>query len=419
VVIGTPRYSCYARPMQRAEAAAARSLRRERIVLMVGFGLGSLAWNVCWPFLPLRIQEVGVSDLGEVARLAGLLALPANLLSAALGPVWSSLGERFGYKLQIMRSHAGTGLSMAALGLARGPVELAGGATMLGVLGGNYPHYMALAASRSHPSEVGRVVGDMQAAGQVGGTIGPLIGGLVAGGWGLTPAFLLSGLISLSGSAMIFAAVRHDAPRRSEVEPTAARGSLGAAFARPEQRWLMVLFLAGETSAQGLRPLIPIVLSTRTDDPSSVATTTGVAVTLVTAATVVAALVVGRLSRRVPPRAILIATLPVAALLAAAIPFVPGIPLLIAVWTLLGLASGAVAPACFAWLGRLNPSGAGGYALLASTSMCGYALGPVIMGQASVYGLDWPFRLTAAMLLGTAVLVAAARLRPPLEAARA
>src|SRR5262249_4911419 len=162
-------------------------------------------------------------------------------------------------------------------------------------------------------------------------------------------------------------------------------------FARPELRLLMLLFLIGETSAQGLRPLLPIVITARADDPASVAATTGVAATLVTLGTVVAALVIGRISRRIAPRAILVATL-----LAAAIPLVPGVWAPIAIWTLLGLASGTVAPSIFAWLGRLGPIGAGGYALLASTSMCGYALGPVLMGQVSVFGLDWPFRLTAA-----------------------
>jgi MFS family permease len=154
------------------------------------------------------------------------------------------------------------------------------------------------------------------------------------------------------------------------------------------------------------------VITARAEDPASVATTTGVAATLVTLGTVLAALVIGRISRSVPPRTILIATLPVAALLAASIPLVPGVWAPIAIWTVLGLASGTVAPSIFAWLGRLGPTSAGGYALLASTSMCGYALGPVLMGQVSVYGLDWPFRLTAAMLVLTTLLVAASRMRP-------
>jgi DHA1 family multidrug resistance protein-like MFS transporter len=402
--------------MEQAEAAERSEPRAwERYALLIGFGIGSLAWNVCWPFLSLRVQAVGVSDLGEVARLTGLLAVPANMLSAALGPFWSALGERFGYRLQIIRAHLGTSISMVVTGLARTPLELAGATTLLGALGGNYPHYMALAASRSAPSEVGRVVGDMQAAGQIGGTIGPLIGGLIAGQYGLTPAFVVSGVISAGGALMVAALVR-DRPVAGEVH-TRPRGSLKAAFAQPEQRRLMVLFLLGETSAQGLRPLIPIVMTERLEDAAAVATVSGLAATLVTAATVVAALAIGRLSRRIEPRLMLITLLPLGAILAAAIPLAPGVVAPIALWTALSLASGAVAPAVFAWLGRME-GGAGGYALLASTSMLGYALGPVVMGQASVHGLDWPFRLSAAMMLLTAISIAIVG-RSPKEVARA
>src|SRR5436305_4735135 len=96
-----------------------RSQRRERLALLVGFGLGSLAWNFCWPFLPLRVEAVGITDLGEVARFSGYLAGACNLITAMLGPGWILLGERFGYRLQVLRAHFGTGLSMSLIGLAR------------------------------------------------------------------------------------------------------------------------------------------------------------------------------------------------------------------------------------------------------------------------------------------------------------
>jgi MFS family permease len=400
--------------VQPAEVAAdhddARAGRRERLAMMIGFGLGSLAWNVCWPFLPLRVQAVGIADLGEVARTSGLLAGMANTIQATLGPAWSQLGERFGYRLQLLRSHAGTAFAMSAIGLARTPTEIAAAAASLGMLGGNYPHYMALAASRTPANEVGRVVGDLQAAGQIGGTIGPLIGGLLASQLGLTATFVVSGLISFGGVFLILAFVRHRVPH--EVEAARPRGSLRQAFARPEQRWLMLFFLVGEAGVQGLRPLIPIVITARADDPSIVTTTTGLAATLVAGGTVASALVVGRLSRQLSPRAVLLVALPVAAVLAAALPILPGIPLLIVGWTLMGFAGGATAPAVFAWLGRLGPAGGGGYALLASTSMLGYAIGPVIAGQASVYSLDLPFRVAAALATVTALMIALRGPRP-------
>ncbi len=384
--------------------APARTVRREQLALLIGFGLGSLAWNFCWPFLPLRIQAVGVTNLGEVARLAGLLAGGTNLITASMGPLWIVLGERFGYRLQVLRAHCGTALSMSAIGLARTPLQLAGAATLLGTLGGNYPHYLALAASRTAPAEVGQVVGDLQAAGQVGSTVGPLVGGLIAARLGLTASFLLSSLVSFSAVFVVLFAVRPDSPRSAGPDP--AKGNLRRTIAQPEHRWLMLLFLTGDAGIQGLRPLIPIVISQRVADPALVVTMTGLTATLAMAGTVVAALVVGRLSRRVSPVVILRMTLPLAAVCAALLPLAQDLPTLLLGWTLLGLAAGATTPAIFAWLGHLAPGNKSAFALLATVNMLDFALGPAVMGQVSVYGLDWPFRLAAGSTLVATALTA-------------
>jgi DHA1 family multidrug resistance protein-like MFS transporter len=385
-----------------AERPAAAS--RERLVWLAGFLIGSMAWSICWPFLPLRVQAVGAGDLADVARLSGLLAGGTNLVTAALGPFWTTLGERFGYRLQILRAHLGTALSMSLIGLARTPLELVGAGGILGVLGGNYPHYMALVASRTPAAEVGRVVGDMQAAGQIGGTIGPLIGGLVASQFGLTAAFLVAGVTSMVGLGLIARLVPADAGTRRD--PARPRGSLRDAFSRPEQRRLMLLMLAGDAAIQGLRPLVPILLATRIADPSTLAATTGLATTLAAVGTVVSALVVGRLSRRVAPRYLLLASMPFAAVAAALVPLAGSLPVLLLLLTLLGLTSGATVPAIFAWLGQVSPSSSGGFALMATTSMLGFALGPMVMGQATIYGLDAPFRLAAGITVVGLVLVA-------------
>jgi DHA1 family multidrug resistance protein-like MFS transporter len=315
------------------------------------------------------------------------------LITAALGPLWILLGERFGYKYQVMRAHLGTAVSMSAIGLARVPAQLVGAATMLGTFGGNYPHYLAIAASRTSPAEVGQVVGDLQAAGQIGSTLGPLIGGLIASQLGLTASFTLSSVVSFSALLLIFFAVRPDRSKSSERSTN--RGGLRAAFARPEHRWLMVIFLAGDAGIQGLRPLIPVIISQRVADPATVVTMTGVTATLAMAGTVVAALAVGRLSAHVTPSTILRITLPIAALAAAIVPFAKGTLILLAAWAFLGLASGATTPAVFAWLGRLSPGSSGAFALLATINMLDFAIGPAVMGQASIYGLDWPFRIAA------------------------
>jgi hypothetical protein len=74
-------------------------------------------------------------------------------------------------------------------------------------------------------------------------------------------------------------------------------------------------------------------------------------------------------------------------------------------WTALGFCGGATAPTIFGWLGRAGV-GRGGFALLATTSMFGFSIGPAAMGQAASIGLEWPFRLAAGLALVAALLVA-------------
>ena len=380
-----------------------RPARRQQIVLLLGFCLGSLAWNFCWPFLPLRVQEVGIADLGAVAQFTGLLAGAANLITAAIGPAWILLGERFGYKYQVMRAHLGTATSMTLIGLARTPLEMGGAAGLLGVFGGNYPHYLALAASSVAPSEVGQVVGDMQAAGQVGSTIGPVVGGLIIAHFGLTAAFVATGIVSFLAFVIATTGIRVDKPEATSVRQP--KGSLRDALADPNNRWLMLLFPIADAFVQGLRPLIPIAISLRISDPAAVATATGITATAAMGGTVISALVVGRLSRRVAPRWILAASLPAAAVVAILIPEASTIPTLLAAWAVFGLTAGATTPAIFAWMGRLATGSRGAYALLATMNMVDFAIGPAVMGQASVYSLSLPFYLAAGSTLLAAVYV--------------
>ena len=382
---------------------------------MLGFGLGSFAWNVCAPFLPLRIKELGVGDLGEVARQAGFLVGLSGLLNATLAPAWSWVGARFGYRRQVLRAHAGTALGWVLYGLAPTPWHMAGAAVTLGGLSGNYPHYVALVAARAAPGEVGRAVGDLQAASQVGNTLGPLLGGLVASRFGVQATFFVTAAVSLVAVVLALTLVPADTGR---LTPRSSPEGMGAAFRRPQQRWLMALLLIADTPVIGLRPLVPVVLSARILEPSALAAATGVATTLATSGTIVAAVAVGRLSRRVPPVRLLAFSLPVAALFVALVPFAPSVPVLIAFWAIAGLAGGAVTPAAFAWMGRLAPRGAGAYALLASTSMATYAIGPIIMGQASTTSLDLPFYLSAGAVTLAALVIALLSLRSIPLAAR-
>jgi MFS transporter, DHA1 family, multidrug resistance protein len=360
--------------------------------LLLGLGLQTFAWNVCAPFLPLRIHDLGTPDLGEVARQAGFLVGLSSLLNTTLATPWAWLGARFGFRWQVLRAHTGTALGWTLMGLARTPLQLTSAAATLGGFSGNYPNYVALATLRASPEQVGRVIGDMQAASQVGMTLGPLLGALIASQAGFRSTFFVSSALSMLAVVMVVILVPADTGRRTaRIEGE----GIAAAWRRPEQRWLMAIMLIGDAGVLGLRPLIPVFLSTRIDDPAALAAATGITTTLATAGTIAAAILVGRMSQRVAPQSVLVCTLSLAALSVVLVPFATGVPQMMALWTLSGIASGATTPAVFAWLGRIAPRGTGGYTLLANTSMATYAIGPILIGQASATNLTLPFYLAA------------------------
>src|SRR5688500_5485151 len=218
------------------------------MVLMIGFALSSFAWNVCAPFLPLRVRELSGGDLanlGEIARQAGFIIGLSGILNATLAPAWSWVGARFGYRSQVLRAHFGTALGFGLYGLAPTTAHLAGAALVLGGLSGTYPHYVALAASRAAAGEVGRAVGDLQAASQVGTALGPPVVGFVASQFGVQYTFFVTAALSIVAGFIALGFVPSDSARvraaAARTTDEAAHEGMGAAFRRPGQRWLMAL----------------------------------------------------------------------------------------------------------------------------------------------------------------------------------
>src|SRR5260370_37519065 len=78
---------------------------------LVGFGLGL-------PFLPMYVQELGVSKRAEIALWSGVISGSAALSMAILAPVWGVLADRYGRKPMLVRSMLGGAVVIASMGFA-------------------------------------------------------------------------------------------------------------------------------------------------------------------------------------------------------------------------------------------------------------------------------------------------------------
>ena len=73
------------------------------------------------PFLPLYFQQLGVTDVGEIALWSGLSLGVTPALTAFMAPFWGRLADRYGRKIMVERSLVSFVVVMAAMAYVTEP----------------------------------------------------------------------------------------------------------------------------------------------------------------------------------------------------------------------------------------------------------------------------------------------------------
>ena len=145
------------------------------------------------PFLPLYFQQLGVTDVGEIAMWSGLSLGVTPALTALLSPFWGRLADRYGRKIMVERSLVSFIFLMGAMAFVTQPWQVFALRAVQGLfagygvvdaddgrrLGASRPHGLLRSGSCRRRSGSGR-------------PIGPIIGGAVAQLVGLRYAFLVT-----------------------------------------------------------------------------------------------------------------------------------------------------------------------------------------------------------------------------------
>ena len=163
------------------------------------------------PFLPLYVQELGVTDPARVAIWSGVLLAVTPSVAAVLAPVWGILADRVGRKLMMIRSLVGFAVIIAAMGLVTSVTQLFVARLLQGVFAGFSVMAMALASVSCPRDKVPVAIGRVQSAQLLSVAVGPAVGGYVASHFGIRFAFFVTaGLCALSlvGLLLLFKEVR-------------------------------------------------------------------------------------------------------------------------------------------------------------------------------------------------------------------
>ena len=183
--------------------------RRTYVVVFLANLITAIGMMSFLPFFPAILSALGVSDPEERMLWTGIAFGAAPLAAAIMGPIWGSIGDRFGHKLMLLRALLAIALFVGAMSFARTPFELVLLRLCQGVFSGFIPPSTSLLSVMTPRELQGRVTGTLHAALPAGMILGPLIGNLIQAQFGILSIFTFV-FAAATISAVLVAVFAHE-----------------------------------------------------------------------------------------------------------------------------------------------------------------------------------------------------------------
>ncbi|MCP1104043.1 multidrug efflux MFS transporter [Serratia nevei] len=376
------------------------------ISVWLGCFFTGLAMSQILPFLPLYVEQLGVSDHQSLSLWSGLVFSGTFLVSAVVSPLWGSLADRKGRKLMLLRASLGMAIVIALQGLATNVWQLFALRALMGLTSGYIPNAMALVASQAPRDKSGWALGTLS-TGQISGVIaGPLLGGLMADHLGLRVVFFVTaGLMFVSFLVTLFLIKE----RRITVKKADQLSGKAVFRSLPYPTLIVTLFVCTlmiQLANSSISPILTLFIRELSGDVSNIAFVSGMIAAVPGIAALISAPRLGRLGDRIGTARILIAALLFTTGLFAVMAWV-NTPLQLGILRfLLGFADGALMPAVQALLLKYSSDQVTGriFGYNQSFMYLGNVVGPLLgSGISAMMGFRWVFAVTAVLVLFNAL----------------
>ncbi len=385
--------------------------RRNLYVVWVAELIAIAGFSVAFPFLPYYVQELGVTEPGQVELWAGILVAVQGVTMTIFSPIWGTLADRYGRKIMIERATFGGAIILTCMAFVQNVEQLAMLRAAQGILTGTVAAAMTLVASGTPREHSGYALGLLQMAVWLGSSLGPPLGGVIADLWGYRAVFIVTGALLFVAGITVWRLVKED------FQPAPREGSKGwgsdfvdglrLVGQTPTLVTLFSVRILIRLGTSMVTPILPLFVQSLLASPDRVASTTGLITGMAAGMSAISAVLLGRASDRMGYRRMLLACM-----LTATVFFVPHF-FVTTPWQLLilqaieGFALGGMLAVINAMLANQSPEGRQGavYGVDASVTSAASAVAPLIgAAVAATLGLRVPFLLAAAAMgLGTGV----------------
>src|ERR1700758_1660123 len=271
--------------------------RRNLVVVVFGSFTTIVAMTLLLPFLPIYVEQLGVTNPAAIAQWSGA-AYGAAFFSAALtAPLWGRLADLYGRKLMLIRASLGMAIAMSLIGMAHDVYELVGLRLLAGLLGGYASGSSILVATQTPKSRSGWALGVLSSGIMAGSLVGPLVGGLLPPLIGIRNTFLLAGsviFITFLGTTFL---IREE---RTAAKKGAQKAGVGWSQI-PDKRPILAMLATGlllMLANMSIEPIITVYVA-QFAEPSRVTFIAGLVMSAAALGAILSATHLGKLADRV------------------------------------------------------------------------------------------------------------------------
>ena len=391
--------------------------RRNLYAVAAASSIGFTGFTLVMPFLPLYLEALGLTNVGEISLWAGLCLGVTPAVTAVMAPFWGRLGDRYGRKVMIERSLLSFVIVMAAMAFVTRPWHVLALRAVQGLFAGYGALALTMAADSAPKNQTAYAIGFVQSAQRLGPALGPVIGGVVAQAVGLRRAFFVTAAFYAFAFALVMFVYDEKAAVRSPAtQPSQERVTFRNVLAFENFLLLMLVIFGIQFVDRSFGPVLPLFVGGLGASPASVPLISGVLFSVMAGSAAVGNNLCARMLRHNSPRFVIAGSCGVAAI------GVCGYLLTRSAWWLVlptlpfGLAVGAGMTTAYTAASAVLPSGAtgAGFGLLTTASLAGLALSPVFNGLVGSASIRAVF-VVDALILGTlAVIVKRLMITTPL-----
>jgi MFS family permease len=401
--------------LSEAEVDAGQSVhwRRNLAVCLAGSFTTIVAMTLLLPFLPLYVQELGVTGEAAIAQYSGAAYAATFLAAGLVAPLWGRLADRYGRKLMLIRASLGMAIVMSLMGMAQDVWQLMALRLLTGFLGGYSSGSMTLVATQTPRARSGWALGVLTTGIMAGNLVGPLIGGFLPPMIGIRATFWLAGGVIFLAFAATALFIK-EAPRPLSARLSKTAGGWSALSDKGPLIAMLATGLLLMIANMSIEPIIALYVRELVADPRQTTTFAGLAMSAAALGSVISASRLGKLADRIGYWTVIAGGLAAAAILLIPQALITDAPQLVALRFLMGLALGGLLP-CIASIIRHNtPDRIAGAMLGYSTSSqyAGQVIGPLAGGFiGGRFGMRAVFFATSFLMAAGAAYVWSSRPR--------